>query len=143
MSTNVTILFLGAGLALGAASIPVLSECDASAEVKLRIDKDADAKVVSSFSGGADCFRVVVNQADGKEVRGYVIGRELDAVAAFEKERTDFLKDAMSRPPAVETPPPAPPPPAAKTEPATTESATVASPAPAPHAPKPPTALVQ
>jgi hypothetical protein len=122
MRMKLIVLLLGITLELSAASgIRILSECDGSAEVKATIAKDAEVKVLSSFSNGSPCFSVVAT-VDGKHVRGYVIDSDLDAVVAFEKARIDSLKQAMSAPPVV-PPPPAPP-------------AAVASPS-APAAPEP------
>ena len=142
MDSKFVVLLFGAALQLGAAAaVPLLSECDAAATVKANVAKDADVKVISSLSGGADCFQVLA-QVDGKQTRGYVIGRDLDAIVAYEKERVEFLRGAMSRPPAIETPPPPPAPaaaeanPASKPEAATKEQEKVDGVGAAPAAPK-------
>jgi hypothetical protein len=104
------VLLLGITLELSAASgVPVLGSCYASADVKATIAKNAEVQVLSSRSDGDSCFAITAN-VDGKQVRGYVVGVELDAVQAFEQARVDLLRAFMTAPPMMNTSAPLPSP---------------------------------
>jgi hypothetical protein len=103
-----------------AAGAKLFSECDAASEVRANVEKDAPLQVRSSISSGSPCYAVIAT-IDGKEVRGYVMDGDLDAVIAFEKAKNESLRAVLSLPPVVTAPepPPAPTPaPAAAPAPA-------------------------
>jgi hypothetical protein len=70
-----------------AAGVPLLEDCYDSPRVISTVGSTAAVQVVSAVaSGGPICYGVVA-EVDGKEVRGYVLGPALPAIAAFERKR--------------------------------------------------------
>jgi hypothetical protein len=124
------VLLLGITLEASAASgFRILSECDEAAEVRAHIAKDAQVEIHSSVSGGSPCYSVTAT-VEGKQIHGYVIDSGLDAVLAFEKAKTQSLREALSAAPVPPSPPATtPPPPPAQSTTSGSNAADAAKPA--------------
>ncbi len=110
---------------------PVFEGCDPESRVIGRVAKDAPLAIRSSIGNAPTCYSVTID-VDGKQEKGYVMSREIDAVAAFEAARAEY---ALTFHPVAPAAPPAAPAasaaPAADPEPASKTPAPNAQTAPA------------
>jgi hypothetical protein len=84
-----------------APGVPLLEDCYESPRVIATVRPNETVQVISALaSGGPTCYGVTT-VVDGKEIRGYVLGPVLPAIAGFERKRR--AGQALG-----EVPPPAP-----------------------------------
>jgi hypothetical protein len=101
------VLLLGVALDVSAASeYRILSDCDPSADIRATISKDAKLQIHFALAGASTCYSVTAT-VDGKQVRGYVLNGDLDAVLEFDKARLKVSREALNAPQVV-PPTPAP-----------------------------------
>jgi len=79
------------------ATVPVLGYCDASAPVIAQAPRDAAMTVRFAIAGTPTCYLATIT-VDGRELRGYVLDRHLDAVVAFERSRVATEQAAFKAP---------------------------------------------
>ncbi len=115
------------------AGVALLDDCSESASVLAHLPTNAAVDVRSSVIGYAmPCYSLTAS-VDGKQMKGFVLGSGLDAVAEFEHKKAVYLASIVTVPP---PPPQAQAPNAAMTPatpPATTPGPTGASSTPAPE----------
>lgn len=99
------VLFLGIASEVSAApEYRILSECDASANVRANISKDAQLQIHFAIAGAPTCYSVTAT-VEGKQVRGYILDAGLDAIVAFEKSRMKVSREALEAQLALPQPP--------------------------------------
>jgi hypothetical protein len=104
--TNLIGLILGFAIQAPApASVPVLSFCDATAAVIAQAPREVAMKVHFAIAGSPTCYLATMT-IDGREVRGYVLDRRLDAVIAFERSRVATEQAAFKAPQYIAPPDP-------------------------------------
>ena|SRR5579884_1042193 len=83
-------LLLGVALELApAAKYKIVAQCgDPNAEVRAVVDQYSALEVDHAIGGETTCYAVTAD-LDGKRVSGYVVGRGLYAIEAFERARTE------------------------------------------------------
>lgn len=88
-------LLLFVGLQVSAASqFRILEDCDETSPIITEVAKDATVTVHHSIAGATTWYSVsaVLN---GKTVSGYILGRGLDAVEAFESRRMQAERESF------------------------------------------------
>jgi hypothetical protein len=114
LSVRSAVLLFGIAFQISAApDYRILSECDPSATVRASLAKEAQVDVHFAIAGASTCYSVTAT-VDGKQVRGYVIGTDLDAVLAFEKARIQATRDGINASPVIPQPDPQPAAPSVK-----------------------------
>lgn len=96
-----TVLLLGIALQVsGATEYKILSECDPSAEVRGVVAKDSQITVHYAIASATMCYSVT-STVDGKQIHGYVLSTDLDAVVAFEQSASKARREMIVAPPPV------------------------------------------
>jgi hypothetical protein len=89
------------------AAVPLTEDCSDSSAVLATISASAPVEVRSSMAGSDKPCYAVTAMVDGKPLRGYVHGNQLDAVGEYERQRAAA---AASIAPVVPSTPATPPP---------------------------------
>jgi len=105
---NLAFLLLNLSFQAPQPQYALLSECDSSAEVLAQIPQDTPLEIRFAIGGSPTCYSVTAT-VGGKKLRGWVTARGLDAIAAFDKARAEYEREAW-RPVVVAPPAPAPAP---------------------------------
>jgi hypothetical protein len=90
---NLAFLLLNLAFQAPQPQYALLSECDSSAEVLAQISKDSPLDIRFAIGGSPTCYSVTAT-VGGKQIRGYVIAPGLDAIAAFERARAEYEREA-------------------------------------------------
>jgi hypothetical protein len=90
------------------AGIPLIDDCSESARVLTDLAANASVDVRSSIAGAKKVCYAVTAVVDGKTIRGYVLGNDLDAVAEFERQRAAAAASIVNIDPAVPSRPKTP-----------------------------------
>ena len=80
------------------ASYRIYSECDENTDVRAQIQKDTPLSIRFAIAGGSPCYSVTAS-VNGKEIRGFVLDRSLDAVRAFDEARARNDRDSFEHAP--------------------------------------------
>ena len=90
--------------------VPLLEDCSDPQQVLATIRPGDSVRVRTSRAGDAQTCYGVTAVIDGKQVKGYVLGRSLPAVVEFENQRSTAAAVGEAAPPAKAADPVTPPP---------------------------------
>ncbi|MEO8051315.1 MAG: hypothetical protein ABI833_12940 [Acidobacteriota bacterium] len=80
-----------------------MSECDASANVRANISKDTPLQIRYAIAGAPNCYSATAI-VDGKQVRGYVLHSDMDAILEFDRARIKVTRETFDAPRAIPQP---------------------------------------